>query len=189
MTIIIVDHGLKTLVKTGPVIIARYRDDYPRSERRRLSIAHPDHAWAPRGSTKRPVNVLLMMFKCIPFNDNATFWQCSGLWLHLRVFFCFVFSSIDMFLSRKHIMQWINAPASREHKLDIQFLTYVISSIWWIKTVGLISIQFTGIDQLHILYTSTKIYANWRSTWCWLLCLKNGTYFCKHRLADKHTQW
>ena len=30
-----------------------------------------------------------------------------------------------MFLSKKHIMQQIKAPASRERKLDFQFLTYV----------------------------------------------------------------
>ena len=45
------------------------------------------------------------------------------------------------------------------------------------KTVGLISIQFTEVDQLHILYASTKIYANWMSASSWLLCLKTAITF------------
>ena len=92
-------------------------------------------------------------------------------------------------LSRKHIIQWINASASLECKLDFQFLSYVSSTIWCIiKTVGLIFIRFAGIDQLHIPYTCIKIYANGISASSWL-CLKNNHYFCMHRLADKPTQW
>ena len=79
--------------------------------------------------------------------------------------------------SRKYIMQWINALASREHKLDFQFLVYVSSNICCIRTVGLISIQFIGIDQLRILCTSTKIYGNWVSTSGWLVCLKTAITF------------
>ena len=83
---------------------------------------------------------------------------------------CF-FPNISMFLCRKHIMQCINAPASRDSKLDFQLLTYVSSSHCSTKTVGLISIRFTGIDHLHTLYTP-KTYANWMSAWSWFLCLK-----------------
>ena len=86
-------------------------------------------------------------------------------------------------------MQWTNAPASRERKLDFQFRTYnVSSSIRCIKTVGLSSIQFTGIDRLRILYTPSKIYANWMNTSSWILCLKNDLYFSMHIPADKRTQ-
>ena len=46
-------------------------------------------------------------------------------------------------------MQWIDAPASRERKLDFQFLTYASSSICCIKTGGMIAIRFRGIDHLH----------------------------------------
>ena len=60
------------------------------------------------------------------------------------------------------------------------FLTYVSTSICCIKNIGLISIRFTGIDHPHILYTSTKIYANWMSPSSWLLCQKTTTCFaCK----------
>ena len=64
-------------------------------------------------------------------------------------------------------MQWINAPAARERELDFQFLTNVSSSTCCIKTVGLISIRFQGIDQLHIPDTFTKIYTNWMSAQIW----------------------
>ena len=85
-------------------------------------------------------------------------------------------------------MQWINAAASCERKLDFQFLTWVSSSIWCLITIGLISIRFKGIIQPHIRYTSTKIYANWMSASSWHLCL-NGHYFRVHWLADKQTPW
>ena len=44
MSITVIDHALKGLVRTGVVIIARYPEDWPRSERPRISIAHPDRA-------------------------------------------------------------------------------------------------------------------------------------------------
>ena len=45
------------------------------------------------------------LFKCIPFNGKAASWRILGLQLLLRVFF--------HALICKHIMQWINTPASR----------------------------------------------------------------------------
>ena len=103
--------------------------------------------------------------------------------------YVFFFSSINMFLSRKYIMQWINTPALRERKFDYQFLTYVSSSTWCIKNIGLISKQFTGIDQIHIPDISTKIYANRMSSSSLFFVSKNGHCFCMHRLAHKRTQW
>ena len=44
MSITIIDHALKGLVRTGRVIIARYREDWPQSERPRISIAHSGRA-------------------------------------------------------------------------------------------------------------------------------------------------
>ena len=43
MSCTIIDHALKSLERTGRVIIARYREDCLRSERPRISIAHPGH--------------------------------------------------------------------------------------------------------------------------------------------------
>ena len=94
-----------------------------------------------------------------------------------------------MLFCGKNIIRWINAPASRVRKFDFQFLTYVSSCACCIKQVGLISMRFTGIDQLHIPDASTKIYTNWMSASSWFLCLKNGHYFCMDRLAHKRTQW
>ena len=45
------------------------------------------------------------------------------------------------------------------------------------KTIGLISIQFTGNDNLHIIYTSTKIYANWMSASSSILYLNKRPLF------------
>ena len=45
MSITIIDHALKGLVRAGRVIIARYREDWPWSERPRyISIAHSGRA-------------------------------------------------------------------------------------------------------------------------------------------------
>ena len=68
-------------------------------------------------------------------------------------------------------------------------LCYVSSSICCIKTFGLISVQFTGIEQLHIPYTFTKICANWMSASYWFLCLKSVHCFYLHRFVDKRTRW
>ena len=140
------------------VIIASYQENCPRSEWPRTSIAHPGRAWAACGPTKRPTfcwwNVHLHCIKrqC-----------CIFIKFRFAIKSTCVFSNIDI-LSRKYIMQWINAPPSSERKADFQFITYVSSSVCRIKTVSLISIQFTGIDHLHTLYTSTNIYTNWMST-------------------------
>ena len=109
------------------------------------------------------------MSRYIPFNGNVAFWQSLGLWLNSGFFF-----KHRYFLSRKHIIQQINTPESRERKLDFEVLTYVSSSICWITTAGLISIRFTGIDLLHILYTSTKIYASW---------IRASSWFCDWNTA------
>ena len=59
--------------------------------------------------------------------------------LHLTVFrfviksTCGVFKHWCAFLSRKDIIQWNIAPASRERKLSFQYLTYVSTSISCIK--------------------------------------------------------
>ena len=48
------------------------------------------------------------------------------------------FLRIDMPLTQEHIMQWINAPASRERKLEFSILTYVSSGVCCIKTFRLV---------------------------------------------------
>ena len=178
----------KSLVGTGRVIIGRYREDCPRSERPRISIAHPGRAWAACGPTKRPT------FSWWNVQIHSIYRQCCILTkfrfiIKYTCFYVYFFQALICFLYRKRIMQWINAPASCERKLDCQFLTYVSSSISCIKTICLISIKFTKVGQLHIPYTFTKVYANWMTTSNWFLCLKNGHYFCMHRFADKHTRW
>ena len=172
MSITSIDHALKGLVRTGRIIIARYREDCPRSKRPRISIAHAGRAWAAellaaRQGVQHSVDG---MFKCIPFKGKAAFWRILGLRLILCVF-------LFQALICKHIMQWIDTPASRWCKLYFWFLTYVSSSCCCIKTIGLISIRFTGIDQLHITYKSTKIYTDWMSASSWFLCLKNWPLF------------
>ena len=71
------------------------------------------------------------MFKCIPFNDNAAFWQSLGLYLNLHE--CFFKHWCVCFFIQKHIIQLINATASHERNLDFQFLNYVSSSICCMK--------------------------------------------------------
>ena len=92
-------------------------------------------------------------------------------------------------LSRKHTIKWINTPASRERKLDFQFLTCVSPNIWCLRTVGLISIRFTGIDQLRITFTPTKMHANWMNASSWFFLSKSTAFSGNHRLANKRTQW
>ena len=167
MSTTIIDHAVRSLVWTGRVIIARYREDCPRSERPRISIALPGCAWAACGPTKRPVF-------CWWNVQMHSIWQQCCILTKFRYVIksAFFFKHWYVFLSRKHIMQWINAPATRESKLEFQFLTYVSSSNCCIKTISLISIRFTGIDQLHIPDTSTKIYANWMSASSWFFVSK-----------------
>ena len=72
MSITIIDHALKGLVRTGRVIIARYREDWPRSERPRISIATQpvSELLAARQGFQHSVDGL---FKCIPFTCKAAF--------------------------------------------------------------------------------------------------------------------
>ena len=170
----IIDHALKSLLRTGGTTIGRYREDCPSSERPRISIAHPGCAWAACGPTKRPT------FSWWNVQMHSIWRQCCILTKFrfvIKSTWFFFFKHWYVFLPRKHIMQWINAPASRERKLHFQYLSYVSSITCWIKTVGLISIRFTGIDQLHIPGTSTELYANWMSASSWFLCLKAAITF------------
>ena len=67
------------------------------------------------------------MFKCIPFNGNAAFWQNLALGLNLRVCVC-VFvcvSSIAIFYPWNTLYN--DAPASSVRKVNFQFFTYVNS--------------------------------------------------------------
>ena len=91
------------------------------------------------------------MFKCIPFKRQ--YWILTNFRFVIK-FACVFFFQV---LIGKHSMQWINTPASRERKLDFQFLTYDSSSICCTKNICLISIRFTGIDLLHMPFKSTKI--------------------------------
>ena len=87
------------------------------------------------------------MLKAIPFNDNTAFW--SKIIFVMKLTYVF-FQALIFFSSKEHIIQWINAPASCEHKLDFQFLTYGSTSIRCMKPVGLIPIQFTGLATYFI---------------------------------------
>ena len=117
-------------------------EDYPRIER-------PHHKHCPPRlcliclRPDKVYNILLM--KCL--NAFHLTKMCIltkfGLVIKLRV--VLFRPDTDMFLSG-NTMQWINAPAYTWFSLS--YLTH--SSIWCIKTVGLISIRFTGIIQLHI---------------------------------------
>ena len=135
-------------MRADRVIIARYLKDWPRSERLRISIAHPSSAWASCGPTKCPA------FSWRNVQMHSISRQCCIL-----TKFRFVLKSTCVFFFQALIiMKRINAPAPRGCKVDFRFLTYVSSSICCIKTIGSISIRFTGIDQLHILYTSNSSY-------------------------------
>ena len=145
MSTTVINHVVR-LVRTGRVIIAKYWEDCPRSERSHISIAHPGCAWAACGPTKRTT------FSWWNVQMHSTWRQCCILtkfsfvvkstcfcWGFLRVFCffvclfvcccCFFFlggglggggfqALIWFFLSRRHNMKWIGAPASCEHKLD-----------------------------------------------------------------------
>ena len=124
----IIDHALKSFMRTGRVIIARYREDFPRSEGPRITIAHPGCAWAACCPTKRPP------FSWWNVHIHSIWRQCyilTKFWFVIKST-CF-FPALLCFLSRKYFMQWINTPASRERKFDYQFPTYVSSSPCCIK--------------------------------------------------------
>ena len=158
MSTTIIDHALKSLVGTGRVIIARYREDCPRSERPPITIAHPGCAWAACSPIKRPP------FSWWNVQMHCIWRQCCILTNFRFVIksMCFVFQALIYFYSGNTLC---NELIYRHH------------------------IQFTGIEQLHIPDISIKIYANRMSASSWFLCLKNGHYFCMHRLAHKRTQW
>ena len=65
---------LNSLVRTDRVIIARYREDCPSSERLRISISHRvvPELLTTQQSVQHSVDG---MFKCIPFNGSAVFRQ------------------------------------------------------------------------------------------------------------------
>ena len=153
------------------------------------TTSHKHCPWPPRprlSCLRSDKASSILSMECIPFNGNAAFWLSLGLYLNLSIFFI---KHLYVFLSRKHIIQWIGTLLSRERKLDFQILTYVSLSICCISTVSWISMRFTGIGQLYILYTFTKTYANQMSASNWLLCPQNGHYLCMHKFADKRTQW
>ena len=59
------------------------------------------------------------MFKYIPFDIQQQYCILTKYGFVIKSACDF----FNMFLSREHVMQWINAPVSRQHKLDFQFLT------------------------------------------------------------------
>ena len=91
------------------------------------------------------------------------------------------------FLSRKHIIQWINAPASRERKLDFQFLTYFSSSTSCIKKRPLdFNTIYRNWPAAYTLYIHTHIC---KLNECITFIFMSNHYFRLNRLADKRTQW
>ena len=150
----IIDNTLKSSVRIVLVTIARYREDHPRSERPLISSAGPGRASTPWGP-KKPLTFSWWNVKMHYIQR-----QCCILtkFMLLIKYTCDFFPSTDMFLSREQIyLRWHRVI---ERKFDVRLLTDVSSSACRIKTVGLIFIQSTGNDQLHVSYTSTKIYAN-----------------------------
>ena len=80
MGITIIDHALKGLVWTGRVIIARYREDCPRSDHsgRAVSCSRPGKA----------SNIQLVdSSNAFHLKGKAAFWRILGVWLTLCVFF------------------------------------------------------------------------------------------------------
>ena len=151
-------------MRTGRVIIARYREDCP-TERATSPKQCPSSLCLSCLWPNKASNILSMEFSNAFHLTIMLHLTMSRFLIKSTCFFYFFyfFQALIYFSSWKHIMQRINAPASRERILDSQFLPYVSTIICCIKTVRLISIRFTGIDQLHILYTYTKVYANWMS--------------------------
>ena len=97
------------------VIIVRYRVNSPKSGRTRINNTRPDRDWALWG----PKNRLTFCWCPSAFHSTAM--------LHVYTFMLklgsvmkstFEFSIIDMPLTQEHVMQWINATASRERRLD-----------------------------------------------------------------------
>ena len=128
-------------------------------------------AWAPWGPTKRPTfcwwNVQMLSIQK---------WCCVLTKFRSAVTsICNFFKYWYVFILGTNLI----APASIERKLDFQLPTYVSSSVCRIKTGGFISMQFTGNNQLHILYTSTKFYADWMSA--------SGSFFCVSKMAITFT--
>ena len=74
MSITIIDHALKGLVRTGRVIIGRYREDCLAQCASDLALALSTQAvpglLAARQSVQHSFDGL---FKCIPFNGKAAF--------------------------------------------------------------------------------------------------------------------
>ena len=72
-------------------------------------------------------------------------------------------------------------------KLTFNFSLMAVQALAAWKNVGLISIRFTGIDQLHIPYTSTTTYANWMSVSSEFGGLKTSiTFACKDLPISVH---
>ena len=83
----------------------------PRSVRSRIGSAH----WGPK-SRRHSVNG---MFKCIPWKVNVASWN-------KLLEFMFV-NNLHLLFAWKHMMQWINATASRERKLG--FVNFSLMSL------------------------------------------------------------
>ena len=83
MSATIIDHALKSSMRIARVIIARYREDCPRSERPLISSGRTGRAWAPWG----PKSVRLSVDWMFKSKAKST---CN-------------FSSTDMFLSKEKI--------------------------------------------------------------------------------------
>ena len=123
MSATIIDHASKSSVRIVRVIIARYREDCPRSERPLISSGRPGRAWAPWSpkSVRRSVDG---MFKYIPFNGSAAF---------LTKFMRLIkstsnFSSTDMSLSRNKFIcagiAWTQTWFSISHLCKIKRLPH-----------------------------------------------------------------
>ena len=103
MSSTIIDHTLKSLDRSGRVIIARYREDCPGSERPRISIAHPGRAWAACAPTQRST-FCWWNVQMYSINGNAAVWQSLVLKLNLRA----AFQALICFFSylETHCITW-----------------------------------------------------------------------------------
>ena len=126
-----------------------------------------------------------MLIECLNAFHSKTilfFLQHLGLWLNLRV----SFSSTDIFLSRKHSMQWINLAAFCEGKLDFQFLTYIGSSACPLAWFPYNLQELTSC--VYFIHAPKLMQIEWVN-YVDFCVNQNGHYFYMHRHADKRTQW
>ena len=117
MSYTIIDHALKISVRIIRVIIARYRDDCPRSKHTLINRGHPGPAELLEA--QRACDILLV--ECSNAIHPTAMLHFDKVYTGNEIYVWF-FSSIDMFFIQR-TNQF--APAPRERKLDYRFLTYV----------------------------------------------------------------